>query len=299
MKKIFKALSTLALGVMLVSACNVEHITGTYSPATDGAEVSFVQSVVVNTEIDPQANTFDVTVARNNPAEALTVSVSNTFKAGVTVPSSVTFNAGESTAILTIDVSAMKIGTQYKGTISIADESAVNKDVSVVKSSVTLQKVYTWVSQGKGEWYDNFLFSEPIEVEVLKAENFNRYRVMNPYPKEVVLEAVGSDWYSGGQSAYFDFNINEDGTVRADSPIKTGAFNASVGANAYIWYYYPLDYKETQTAQAALNKTLEGGKIIQFYHAAMIENSTSWYGYKASWLNMPHSAIDLWAWLNE
>ena len=116
---------------------------------------------------------------------------------------------------------------------------------------------------------------------------------------EYPSHSSGSDWYSGGQSAYFDFNINEDGTVRADSPIKTGAFNASIGANAYIWYYYPLDYHASQTAQAALNKTLEDGKIIQFYHAAIIENSTSWYNYKAAWLNMPHSDIDLWAWLNE
>jgi hypothetical protein len=298
MKKIFKALSSLAAAVILVTACNVEHPMPTYSPQND-QEVSFVQSVIVNQEVAADATTFDITLARNTSAEAATIAVATTLPSGVTVPSSVTFNAGESTATLTLDVAAMEVGKTYKGTISLSDTTTFNKNVSVKSTTVTLQKVYTWVSQGKGQYMDFFFMGEPIDVEILKAEGFNRYRVMNPYPKDVISAGVPAGWYAGGQISYFDFNINEDGTIKWDGQPKSGAVNASVGDNAYIWGYYPLDYHSSQTKQAALCKTLEGGQIIQLYIAWIIENSESWYGYNAAYINMPNSTIDFEAWLAE
>jgi hypothetical protein len=61
MKKIFKALSSIAAAVLLVSACNVEHPMPTYSPE-NAQEVSFVQATVVNQEILATAPTFDAKI---------------------------------------------------------------------------------------------------------------------------------------------------------------------------------------------------------------------------------------------
>jgi hypothetical protein len=270
----------------------------TYSPE-NAQEGSFVQATVVNQEILATAPTFDITLSRNTPKEAATVAVTSTFASGVVCPATVTFNAGESTATLTLDVSGMQVGTKYTGTIALADSASYNANIAVVSTNVTLQKVYTWVSLGKGQYMDFFFMGAPIDVEILKAEGFNRYRVMNPYPKDVISAGVPAGWYAGGQISYFDFNINEDGTIRWDGELKSGAVNASIGDNAYIWGYYPLDYHSSQTKEAALCKTLEDGQIIQMYIAWLIENSTSWYGYNAAYINMPNSTIDFEAWLNE
>lgn len=298
MKKIFKALSSIAAAVLLVSACNVEHPMPTYSPV-NSSEVSFVQSTITNTEILGTATTFDVTLSRNTSSEAATVAVKSTFTSGVVCPASVTFNAGESTATLSLDVSGMQVGTKYTGTISLADSASFNANIAVATTKVTLQKVYTWVPIGTGQYMDFFFMGAPIDVEILKADGFNRYRVMNPYPKDVISAGVPAGWYAGGQISYFDFNINEDGTIRWDGELKSGAVNANIGDNAYIWGYYPLDYHSSQTKEAALCKTLEDGQIIQMYIAWLIENSTNWYGYNAAYINMPNSTIDFEAWLAE
>mgnify|MGYP003291146340 CR=1 FL=1 len=265
MKKIFKALSSIAAAVLLVSACNVEHPMPTYSPE-NAQEVSFVQATVVNQEILATAPTFDITLSRNTPAEAATVAVTSTFSAGVVCPATVTFNAGESTATLSLDITAMEVGKAYKGTVSLSDTTTFNKNIAVASATLTLAKAYTWVSLGEGEWFDNLALMTSTsygirKVEVLKADGFDRYRIMNPYTAEAIAAA---GWEPGGaKSSYIEFWVLENGTnVAWDGWWFPGILYSGAGTD--IKAYYPSVLSASLAADDAKSKFFEE-KVIGFY----------------------------------
>ena len=265
MKKIFKALSSIAAAVLLVSACNVEHPMPTYSPV-NSCEVSFVQKTVVNQEILATAPTFDVLLSRNTSSEAATVAVKSTFTSGVVCPASVTFNAGESTAVLSLDITAMEVGKSYKGTVSLADSASFNANIAVASASLTLAKAYTWVSLGEGEWFDNLALMTSSsygirKVEVLKAEGFDRYRIMNPY-NDAAIAAAG--WEPGGaRSSYIEFWVLENGqNVAWDGWWFPGILYSGAGTD--IKAYLPSALSASLAAEDAKSKFVEE-KVIGFY----------------------------------
>jgi len=234
----------------------------TYSPV-NSSEVSFVQSTITNTEILGTATTFDVQLSRNTSSEAATVAVKSTFTSGVVCPASVTFNAGESTATLTLDVSGMQVGTRYTGTIELADSASFNANIAVATTKVTLQKVYTWVSLGKGEWFDNLLLYSGAslgiqEVEVLKAEGFDRYRIMAPYANTDQLAAGISAHFgtsatlagpSNNKDNYIEFWVLENGeNVAWDGWWYPGVLYQGIDMKGY----YP-SYLTGSTAEDALS----------------------------------------------
>ena len=265
MKKIFKALSSIAAAVLLVSACNVEHPMPTYSPV-NSCEVSFVQKTVVNQEILATAPTFDVLLSRNTSSEAATVAVKSTFTSGVVCPASVTFNAGESTAVLSLDITAMEVGKSYKGTVSLADSASFNANIAVASASLTLAKAYTWVSLGEGEWFDQLALMVSADdygirkVEVLKADGFDRYRIMNPYTPEAIAAA---GWEPGGaKSSYIEFWVLENGqNVAWDGWWCPGILYSGAGTD--IKAYYP-SYLTGSTDEDVKSKFVEE-KVIGFY----------------------------------
>ena len=265
MKKIFKALSSIAAAVLLVSACNVEHPMPTYSPE-NAQEVSFVQATVVNQEILATAPTFDITLSRNTPGAAATVAVTSTFSSGVVCPATVTFNAGESTATLSLDITAMEVGKAYKGTVSLSDTTTFNKNIAVASATLTLAKAYTWVSLGEGEWFDNLALMTSTgygirKVEVLKADGFDRYRIMNPYTAEAIAAA---GWEPGGaKSSYIEFWVLENGTnVAWDGWWFPGILYDGAGTD--IKAYYPSVLSASLAADDAKSKFFEE-KVIGFY----------------------------------
>ena len=272
----------------------------TYSPVSN-CEVSFVQSTTFNTEILGTATTFDITLSRNTTSGAATVAVQSTLSSDIVCPPTVTFNAGESTATLTLDVSAMKVGTKYTGKISLADTTSYNANIAVASTNVTLQKVYTWVSLGEGEFLDPMSFGvHPQKVEILKAEGFSLYRIMNPYPKEAVVADWGSDYYGGPVSPYIQFTINEDGTVKWSGKVTNGVIYIDISKDAFLWGYYPSEFSSSNAALDAQCKTLEGGKIIQmvmFWRLGETGYALTQPG--VAYLNMPNSGIDLLTWYNE
>ena len=236
----------------------------TYSPV-NSCEVSFVQSTLVNQEILDTSPTFDVLLSRNTSSEATTVAVKSTFTSGVVCPASVTFNAGESTAVLSLDITAMEVGKSYKGTVSLADSASFNANIAVASATLTLAKAYTWVSLGEGEWFDNLALMTSTDygirkVEVLKANNFDRYRIMNPY-NDAAIAAAG--WEPGGaRNSYIEFWVLENGVNVAWS----GWWCPGIlyqGAGTDIKAYYP-SYLTGSTAEDVKSKFYEE-KVIGFY----------------------------------
>ena len=267
----------------------------TYSPE-NAQEVSFVQATVVNQEILATAPTFDITLSRNTPGAAATVAVTSTFSSGVVCPATVTFNAGESTATLSLDITAMEVGKAYKGTVSLSDTTTFNKNIAVASATLTLAKAYTWVSLGEGEWFDNLALMTSTsygirKVEVLKADGFDRYRIMNPYTAEAIAAA---GWEPGGaKSSYIEFWVLENGeNVAWDGWWFPGILYSGAGTD--IKAYYPSVLSASLAADDAKSKYFEE-KVIGFYPYWYIDGLGGFGSKYPCFLSLPGGpALESW-----
>jgi len=261
MKRI-KIFSTLLAVVLLFTACNTEVQKAIYEPTGDG--VSFLSTVYVDTEVPASNSTIDITIARETADAALTVNLSNTFPEGIACPSAVTFNAGEYATNVTLDVSAMSVGVTKKGTISItSDVCDANHDIASV--TCTIAKAYTWNSLGTGFFYEGFLEGFLGEVEVKKAEGYDRYRIMDPYA--ISAESDGSN------PAYIEFWVtNADGNVQWNT-FKTG-YDYS-GSGDYIKGYWPSELNTKYASKEAYSGFYEKD-IVVFYPCWYMDNLGGW-----------------------
>ncbi|MDD2594890.1 MAG: hypothetical protein PHD11_03610 [Bacteroidales bacterium] len=297
MKNIIKAFTGIALSLLMVSACNVENIKETYTPQTN-SEVSFAQANINATAILAAQTVFEVPVVRSTPGAAVTVSIKATLPDGLTCPSSVSFAAGESKTVLPIDISAMAIGSQYKGSIEILDN--FNEKVNVVKTNLTLAKAYTWVSLGQGEWFDNLaLMSSDSygiqKVEVLKAEGFDRYRIVGPYADNAQLaKAWSEDNLGGAKSAYIEiWSVNGTNLVW-DKWWNCGLIYEGEGTD--IKAYLPSALNSTQAPNDAKSKKLSD-KFFTLYPYWYIDG-VGGFGLYLCALSLP-GGPDMETWLNE
>lgn len=311
MKKIFN--SIIAFGVMaLAVSCNVENIGTLYqSEGSDVSGVSFAQSTIVDTEISAKATSFSILLNRADASkeEAIKVTADNTLVDGtnITMPATVNFAAGEYTAELKLTLNAsMPVGKTFKGKISLADETQFDKNTSVSAATVTLAKAYTWVSIGEGQFYDGVALQPSasdlgiINVKIDQAEGFDRWRIYNPFPKEQLIAAWAEDYYCGGETTVIEVwaNGDEGNTVSFTPNVWiTGLSYVDVQADAYIYEYLPSAYSSQLAADDA-NNCFVMDKVIQFYLAASIENTSYWFGEGAKYLSLP-GGPDLNALLSE
>ncbi len=268
MKNIFKIASGIALSLILFSSCNVENLKETYTPV-EVSEVSFTQANINATSIPAAQTSFDIVLSRNTPENAVTVNITSTLPSSITAPASVSFAAGETTAIFSINVSKMPVGAQIKGSLSI-DESFANKNVAIMTTSLTLAKAYTWVSLGMGQWFDNLALMSASSygiqpVEVLKAEGFERYRIMNPYANTNQLIASWSEANIGtNRSAYIEFWV-----LPNDLNVSWGTFwycgLIYDGAGTDIKAYLPSYLSATYAADDAKSQIDRTDKVVWFY----------------------------------
>lgn len=301
MKSIIRTCFAVAAVSLIAASCDVENKKIIYTPDGTDAAVTFLSSVASDTEIDAKATTYNITVARGKCDTDATVKISSKMPAEVVVPESISFAAGESETTIAIDISKMEVGKTYTGKIFFANAEDYNKKIATDTVNCTFAKAYTWVSLGEGEFYDGFALQPSdddlgiIKVEVLKAEGFNRWRVMEPFPKDNVIAAWGEDYYGGGASSYIEFYTldEEAGTIKFDTRIYTGLTYPGYGKIVYV---YPSAYSSARAPYDAYNKFM--GNYVQFCDVAAIDGSTAGFGVKTQYLAMP-GAGDLATWLNE
>lgn len=305
MKNIFKVIAGAAALSFIAVSCDVSNKGTLYTPDGKDAAVSFAQPTLQDTEIDAKTTQYEIELVRGISDGALTVNLTSDLPEGVKCPASVSFEAGSYSATVSLDISGMAVGKKYEGKIRLADTGSFNSEIATSEIKVTFAKAYTWISLGKGKIYDGVALQVSNEdlgltdVEILKAEGFNRWRVMTPFPEKAVKAAWGDDFYCGGASEYIElYTLDETaGTIKYSSPIKTGLFYADLGDNAYIWYYYPTDYSEKLASYVSQNTFLEDGKVIQIACAKAIENTQNWFGVKAIYIAMPDFASQFEEWL--
>lgn len=135
-----------------------------YDPAelVDGVGAYFLSSAPSQVDLDGTATTFSVAINRSNTDEAGTVNLNVTEESGLfSVPTSVTFNAGEATADIVISYDPVQLGygNYYPIMLAVADETS-QTPYAPAEYSFTAGIPQTWSAIAIGNYtYASLAFS--------------------------------------------------------------------------------------------------------------------------------------------
>ena len=163
----------------------------------------------------------------------------------ITVDNTVTFEAGSNSANVVVRIANAVPPYTYSGTLSF-DATKTYSGISEVTFKCPV--AYTWTSLGEGWFYDAWVMPDVDEypVEILKAEGFERYRVMAPYKQYYESEAAANEWgnwIATTGPAYVEFWENADGKLSFNSYSTGLNYQATNGQpiGAYNWSAFPED----------------------------------------------------------
>ena len=220
-KSLFSILMLLSLCVF--TSCEQENEGVIYDANNQGLSFTF--------------NTFEFSAPANNPVisvpvyravadEAFTSSITvSTSAPGVTAPSSVSFAAGEQETTIDINL-GQELGVGVIATITVTLNEADASVGGVAETEISAYKEYVFESLGMGTFQDNFFFEKVYNVEIQKAQGFERYRVIDPY-KEGLTNDDGElgNWIAmGTRCPYIEFWETGEGDL-----VKFN--NYAIGAN--------------------------------------------------------------------
>lgn len=279
--KNFKFLYLLlaVVGVVTFTSCTEEWAPGAQDT---NAGVYFPDTSVIN--VTAEATSADIVVKRTNAAEALTVSVRSTVVEDaidfLSVPSSVTFDAGSDTAILTVtinDAANMVLGKKYVASIKLEGEQASIYGTS--EHDFVFMIPEKWVDytdeDGKliyGTYIDDFFcpvmeyeagYASPAHIQKHETDP-NRYRVVEPFGKAFFDYMFGDvpGYFKLTPGAYIEFNITDPNNVTVvGNPVNLGAsINFSDIGLAPMYLYVEADENGQQVPGTV---TYKDG-VIQF-----------------------------------
>lgn len=214
-KKIF---GMAIVAAALFTSCN-KDVEGAIYNGQNNAGVSFTAATLAAVEVPASNPVFEVEIVRGNTAAAATGSVTASLKAGSTVIGGVTvsdfnFAAGENATTVKVNIDPLEVGVQGTLTLTLSDADA---SIGAVKTAtLKVSKAYEWVSLGKATFVDAFVGATG-NPEVLKADGFERYRVMAPYEEwRVSPEAQADSWTAASSAPFIELWV-EDGLVYFDT----------------------------------------------------------------------------------
>lgn len=296
-QKIFGALVICALA-MGFAACSddddndlplLESIT-----SYGEGDVYFADDLATTIEVSKSESSYTVQLLRVDTSSALTVALDVEQEDGsiFTVPSSVTFAEGSSTAdiVITYDPDDVVYGTYEDITISIADVSLTS---AYAASSYTFEIGATeWVSLGTGQYREDLMTTfysvdnEVYEVEIeYSVVTDGLYRLVYPYGEAYPYNEA----YSDG-TADWDLTTTYYMVIDASDPDYVWVHEDYQGLDwgygnilimSYVAYYinyggYELDY--LKSAIPSYFGTLEDGIITMPTNTMLINMS----GYSSS-----------------
>lgn len=289
MKTIFKSILGIAAASLLAVSCNVDAVTTKFDPNTiDGNGVTFLQTVATDTELPASTTQFTIMVGRAKAAEAQSVPVVSTLPEDIVCPTSISFAAGEYEAPLVLDISKMGVGSTYKGTVSLGGLTGSDKNFSNTSVSCTFAKAYSWVSLGKGQFLDTFWEGILADVEILKADGFEIYRVMNPY-----AESKEGD---GSGPAYISIYNLGGGQAKFDTYLTPYLYDEGM----YVKAYFPSEFRDTYAQYDELSKFMDN-YYFAFVPVWYVDGLGGWgvnYGYTL-FVALPGAPKDLGDWYDE
>lgn len=192
----------------LFTACDTDQKGVEYA----GQGVTFSSETLSSVVVSPNNPTFTIDLFRADTESALSGSVSilanlddgkDTPLPGCVV-SDYSFAAGEGMTTVTVNVEPLSIGVELNVELTIADDNIAVSGTQT--ASLVVSKDYNWLPLGKGTYTDNFFIGKTYNVDILKAEGFDRYRVMEPYGESMINDDGGNgSWLATSSAPYVDF----------------------------------------------------------------------------------------------
>lgn len=243
-----KSILYVAMIAMIAAftACSEDGYWDAYTePKTataDGGVYSFAQAKSVNS-LDATDSCVVLMINRSRAGAAVTLPITaEVSDEKLICPDSITFEAGKASAeyVIRFNVGDLVIGESYTATIALPDSlTSVSGNTSC---AVSISLNYNWISLGTGKFIDNFIVGndELYDVEILQAEGFPIYRVVDPYTKGLA-DALAAGSYEpeeiGKPASYFEFSVDKDGLVFYDD-FATGWLYKG-GADNMVYALHP------------------------------------------------------------
>lgn len=213
MKKYYSILLMALVAIVGLASCSDSDGEG-YTPAgaPSGAQVFFANDLPSSRNLSFDETTFTIPINRYVTDGALTVDLTHTDNTGFyTIPSSVTFAAGESEAIITVtyDAASMEYNEYIPDTISIASEGNITP-YGASSYAFSAGAALTWKSLGTGKYIDDW-FGYSGSAEILQCEQQpNKFRVVAPYAG---FDGDGYFDMSGEMDDYLELTIMQPGNA--------------------------------------------------------------------------------------
>ena len=242
--KTTKYLFGLVFAVMaMLTSWNKDNEGAIYN--SDNGAVSFTSTNLGSVTVLPNEPTFEVEIVRGNTSNDLSGKITSEALVGKTPLEGVTvsdysFKAGENKTTVKVDVTTLAIGDVLTVNLKI-DDSQVSIGGNA-STTIKVNKAYNWISLGTGTFTDNFCIGDiAYNVEIQKAEGFDRWRVIAPYDESIKNDDGGNgDWLAGEAAPYIEFWLTDEGYVDYN-PFFTG-LNYSANSGNPIYAYSPVAF---------------------------------------------------------
>jgi hypothetical protein len=243
MKKIVYLIqSVMVVAVLFFTSCEADK-GPIYQPEYAG--VSFQQArkdmVYVPTDTD---TSVEIKVSRGTTKGAETIGLTSDGSAIFSVPGSVTFNDGENEATFAVGFGDLAFGVDYIIDIALPAEKVSPAGTNVLK--LVVSKDYEWVPLGKAKFSDTWTLGPKVySVDVLKADGYERYRLVKPYAEGLKDDdGEWEDWISNADGPeYVDFWDIGGELIRFRTYLL--GINYEANATTPIKCYYPADLSST------------------------------------------------------
>ena len=227
----------------MLTSCNKDNEGAIYN--SDNGAVSFTSTNLGSVTVLPNEPTFEVEIVRGNTSNDLSGKITSEALVGKTPLEGVTvsdysFKAGENKTTVKVDVTTLAIGDVLTVNLKI-DDSQVSIGGNA-STTIKVNKAYNWISLGTGTFTDNFCIGDiAYNVEIQKAEGFDRWRVIAPYDESIKNDDGGNgDWLAGEAAPYIEFWLTDEGYVDYN-PFFTG-LNYSANSGNPIYAYSPVAF---------------------------------------------------------
>lgn len=242
-KKISVAASILAVAAL--SSCSDKG----YWDEAPSEQAYYFTKASYEATLSPGANEIVIPVERIYTSASETLDVVFTpgtdCPSDISVASPVTFEAGSNTANVVVKIADAVPPFTYTGKLTFKGNESYS-GISAV--SFNCPVAYTWTSIGKGQFIDAFVMNNAeamYQVEILKADGFERYRVVEPYKEyyTTIGPASWENWIASTGPEYVEFWENESGTLSFKSYMTGLNYQATSGQpiGAYSWTAFGED----------------------------------------------------------
>ena len=261
MNKIFKSafVALVALIGLTMTSCVNKY---DYDAATASGEQVYFDNSTSKVALSKDATSFTVPVLRVATTEAATIALTSKDESGIfTIPSSVSFAAGENKALVTIGYDPTKLEyDDFKSiTLSLSDTS-YGTPYGSSSLSFLAGIPSPFVTIGKAKFMDSWMYDAETYFDVTLQQNEinpDIYRIVNPYNEILVKGGYSPNYVKKGPSEYLTFQLRHAGeevggailtrdNLVTFEPFRTGYYISdydSGDTDGEVWGFHVSDDK--------------------------------------------------------